>query len=98
MTVPDFMQPDVPPAPERGEPFRPFILSQEPGPSGTVLVTWSLPGLRRLTLRVPESSWIDGDHFAAGALATFALDAMLPDFPRDIDNGGHADDGVTDQP
>jgi hypothetical protein len=40
----------------------PRVIDQRPGDNGTVLVTFSLPGLRRAQLRVPLDAWLDHEH------------------------------------
>lgn len=46
-------------------PIPPFVIDQRMDDDGRVLVTVSLPGLKRATLRVPSTSWIDGEHLRA---------------------------------
>lgn len=53
------MSPDQTPQP-------PFIVGHEIDGDRGVLVTWSLPGLRRATVRVPVDAWLSGDHAALG--------------------------------
>jgi len=78
MTVPaPLWGPDRPPVPARGT-MPPFIIEQRQVPGGGVLVTWSLPGLRRLTVHVPEASWLAGEHLPIGTLATQMLASLLP--------------------
>jgi len=58
---------------ERRPPGPPFILDMRPDGRDGVLVTWSLAGLQRATIRVPASSWIEAEHLnLADALNTFA--------------------------
>lgn len=72
----------------------PFIIDQRPGGNGTVLVTWSLPGLRRVTVSVPETVYLNGEHGVIGGLAHDLLSAMLPPpAPEILDSEGYGDDG-----
>lgn len=38
------------------------VIDQQPGPGGTVRVTFVLPGFIRRTITVPESAWREGEH------------------------------------
>ena len=54
----------------------PKAIDQRPGGSGTVHVTYALPGLRRAVVSVPEDRWLVGGHARlAGPLAA-ALRAL----------------------
>jgi hypothetical protein len=67
----------------------PKILHNEPHESGMVRVTYSLPGLRRVTVSIPDHRWVQGVAPAlARPLAEFvgeldrqdaAIAATLPD-------------------
>lgn len=48
-----------------------------------MLVTFALPGLRRLSVSVPLASWLRGEHLRVGAHAHKSLDALLPPFQLD---------------
>lgn len=91
MSVPDFLpEPDAP-SPGRDGPTYPWVISQRPDDDGTVLVTFALPGLRRATVRVPQSVWLDGHHLAIGA--ALARDPIVPpDRPYKPQDERNADD------
>lgn len=82
---------DIPPPPRPSEPWYPFIIGQVPDGDGGILVTWSLPGLRRATVRVPADVWIEGHHVTMGeALAMTVtpphiLDDVVEQDESDID-------------
>jgi hypothetical protein len=63
----------------------PKILSNEPHPSGVVRVTYSLPGLNRAIVTVPDHRWVQGGHspvgraLAANLAALAAQDASIAD-------------------
>jgi hypothetical protein len=64
---------DTPPPPSNREPWYPFIIDQQPDGRDGVLVTWSLPGLKRATVRVPADAWVNGEHLnLVPALVTMA--------------------------
>jgi hypothetical protein len=58
---PGTVPPDAPQPVASGEWF-PHIIAQVRQDDGTVLVTFAMPRLARFTVRVPLSSWLDGEH------------------------------------
>lgn len=70
----------------------PFIIEQRPDADRGILVTWSLPGLRRATVRVPADVWIQGDHHVLGP----ALSAAAQPFQVIQGNGADAAQYVED--
>lgn len=84
------------PAPGRDGPVYPWVLDQRPGADGMMLVTFALPGLRRATVSVPETVWLEGHHLAIGAdLASSAIMAAVK--PDEIDSQADERDQVKDQ-
>ena len=77
----------------------PFILDMRPDVGGDILVTWSLPGLARATVRTPALSWLDGEHLR---LASALVAAAQPvGITADKDHGhddGTEQQGGTDYP
>lgn len=67
------------------KPQPPFIIAHEVDGDRGILVTWSLPGLRRATVRVPVDAWLNGDHVTLGsALADHPSNVLIqPD--ADVD-------------
>ena len=59
-----------------GAPSGARVIEQRAMPDSTVLVTFSLPGLRRMTIRVPWAEWTEGEHLAVGAQPHGWLDAV----------------------
>lgn len=86
MSVPDFMAAQRAGDVAASRAPVPKVLGQRPQDDGTVLVTFALPGLRRHTVRVPQSVWLQGDHLTIGANVHIALDALLPPLqPDDVE-------------
>lgn len=59
----------------------PFIIDHRPDGDRGIMVTWSLPGLARATVRVPADVWIAGDHtyIAASLVAVAAPPNIVAD-------------------
>lgn len=53
--------PDAPQPRASGEWF-PHVISQVRQADGTVLVTFAMPRLARMTIRMPLASWLNGEH------------------------------------
>ena len=93
-TLPDWMEGPPAPQPEaRGEWF-PHIIGQVPDGEGNVLVTFALPDLARATVRVPQSSWLNGDHLTLSPALVRLVTPPKP-MPDDIGNGNQGDDTET---
>lgn len=65
MPVPNLQNPDPYPRQRRATAEYPRIIDQRPSTRDTMLVTFSLPGLRRVTLRVPLDAWLASEHLPA---------------------------------
>lgn len=59
------------PAPAIAPP--PKIIDLDFDAGGDVLVTWSLPGLRRAVVRMPYAVWLEGKGQTIGKLLTDSL-------------------------
>ena len=80
------MQPSPPPPANQGEDKYPRVVDQVATEPHHQLVTFSLPGLRRAVVRVPESVWLNTDHLPIHWAMVAALDKRFggPEaaFPR----------------
>lgn len=76
MSTQDWRNPPRPRAQPQGRGTYPRVIDQRPEASGFMLVTFSLPGLRRMTVRVPAQVWLDGEHLRIGAAPHEWLDAL----------------------
>jgi len=68
--LPPGTEPPDAPQPRASGDWFPHVISQNRQDDGTVLVTFAMPSLTRLTVRVPLTAWLNGEHFRL---------AMLPD-------------------
>lgn len=82
--LPDFMRPPPDTHPVAGGEWFPHIIAHVVQDDGTVLVTWALAGLRTATVRVPLSSWLNGDHHATGAFLSAFLNPQAHPQAQDI--------------
>lgn len=60
--LPPGTEPPPAPQPRAGGDWWPHVISQVRQDDNTVLVTFAMPGLHRMTVRVPLTSWINGEH------------------------------------
>lgn len=67
------------PHPVAGGDWWPHVIAHVPQDDGTVLVTWSLPGLQRATVRVPLATWLDGHHQPTGRFLASLINPLLVD-------------------
>lgn len=60
----------------------PRVIHQADRGDGSQLVTFAVPGLRRVKAWVPETHWVNGDHLSMNGpmLAHLARIAPLPDY------------------
>lgn len=96
MSVPNFMEvPDMP-RPTKDGPTYPHVISQLPQDDGTVLVVFALPGLRRYSVRVPQSIWLAGEHLSIGANVHRTFDSFLPSArSNSVDASGYGNDDAS---
>lgn len=73
----------------------PFIIDQRPDADRGILVTWSLPGLRRATVRVPGDVWAHGDHNVLGAALSAAAQPFQVVRGNDPDAADYIEDDDT---
>jgi hypothetical protein len=52
---------------QQGVDTYPRVLKQEDRGDGAQLITFAMPGLRRVKAWVPESVWVNGDHLGMHA-------------------------------
>lgn len=76
--VPPWMHPPPDTHPVSGGEWFPHIIRHVPQDDGTVLVTWSLPGLASATIRVPMASWLQGHHQVIGRALATQVTPLLP--------------------
>lgn len=67
--------PDAPQPVASGEWF-PHVVAQERQGDGTVLVTFAMPRLTRMIVRVPLASWLNGEHMRFMQLPSPLLDVL----------------------
>jgi hypothetical protein len=92
MSAPDHVwPPPQPPIQPRGT-DPPFIVDQRPGPGNTVRVTWSLPGLVRAVILIPQREWLAGEHAGIGRAAADVMRSLTPEQMPDDDT-----DSITDE-
>jgi hypothetical protein len=89
-TLPPWMPQPENPQPVRGGPWFPHVITQVPDGEGNVLVTFAMPDLTTATIRVPQTSWLEGLHlFLPAAL----MPLMFPPAPiPDPDDASDPDD------
>jgi hypothetical protein len=54
------------------------VIGQDHAPPHHQLVTFSLPGLKRATVRVPEHVWVAGEHLAISESLIDLMSKLLP--------------------
>ena len=61
----------------------PRVLAQQDRGDGHQLVTFALPGLRRVRAWVPETRWVNGDHLSMHAPMVAMLERCVPPLQPD---------------
>lgn len=64
------------------------VISQVPSTNNTILVTFSTTALQTFTIRVPESTWLEGQHLAVGPFVLSLLTAIEEHKPDWSSHGG----------
>lgn len=77
-----YPRPSPEPIQRQGSGSYPRIIRQTPQRDGTVLVTFSLPGLKRATVRVPVGAWSNGEHLRLHEPLAALADRRAPVPPR----------------
>ena len=67
--------PDAPQPSASGDWF-PHVVDQRRQDDGTVLVTFAMPGLTRMTVRVPLTAWLNGEHTRIALLPDSLVSAL----------------------
>lgn len=60
--LPPGTEPPPDPQPNAGGDWFPHVIAQVRQDDGTMLVTFAMPRLARMTVRMPLSSWLNGEH------------------------------------
>ncbi len=91
--LPPGTDPPPDPQPRAGGEWWPHVISQVRQDDGTVLVTFAMPHLTRMTVRVPLTSWLEGEHMRFMQLPDPLLSVLYNEprnsQPADDDRNGH---------
>lgn len=90
--LPPGTEPPDAPQPRASGVWFPHVISQVRQDDGTVLVTFAMPSLARFTVRVPLTSWLNGEHtrfmqLPAPLLSVLAIppgDEIPHDYAEDV--------------
>lgn len=83
---------DAPPAPQpsAGGEWWPHVIRQVRQDDGTMLVTFAMPHLTTMQVRVPLTSWINGEHMRFMSLPAPLLNVLYykPQYSDEQDGSG----------
>jgi hypothetical protein len=92
--LPSGTEPPPDPQPKAGGDWWPHVISQVRQDDGTMLVTFAMPSLTRFTVRVPLTSWLNGEHmvFVGLPVPLLSVLAIEPGDSESEDDGGSGHD------